>query len=117
MKDTNRWTLSLPVIRDWGEFLTWGQRAEASVAQLNENKIKIAAVQDVSSHNRYQERRQDAPTHSNCHRCGKSGHWARHCKNNTENFGPTQQRGMDSDTTSEILNLLRSLAKSNITDQ
>ena len=114
------WTLGLPVIRDWGEFLIWGQRAEASVAQLNDNKIKIAAVQDVPSHNSYQQRRQNIPPHTPCHKCGKSGHWSSSCRNrqrNTDKPVSSQQRGMDSDTTSEILNLLRSLAKSNITDQ
>ena len=90
------------------------EQTKESLTKRKEQTQHIAAVQDVPSHNSYQQRRQDAPTHSNCHRCGKSGHWSRHCRNrqrNTEKPVSSQQRGMDSDTTSEILNLLRSLAK------
>ena len=90
------------------------EQTKESLTKRKEQTQHIAAVQDVPSHNSYQQRRQNIPPHTPCHKCGKSGHWSSSCRNrqrNTDKPVSSQQRGMDSDTTSEILNLLRSLAK------
>lgn len=110
------WVVGLPVIDKWSAFLNWGQRAEAHMAQFSDRPRK-AIVQNKPAFNSRKKNNSQ-----NCHSCGKSGHWAKNCwkvtpDNRSHTSEPGQQHHNSPEMTSEMLTLLRSLARFNIADQ
>lgn len=97
----------LPVLANWAEFLAWGNRAEA-VLSRNKQRLEVAAVTEERSPDKHTQMRD-----IKCHNCHRMGHMARHCRSRPSRKG----KSGSSDTTSEMLTLLRSLAKFNLNEQ